>query len=154
MGDVKASNPKMTDGVFNLWHLQLCELRYYIALHCTVKTNTLTYIKSLFHHLFILRIPSSCSHSLPATAAITMASSLALPSIVFQKHSFMNGSTVSFTKMGSPRFARSGVFMRLSVRSQTLVDDALFADYKPTSAFLFPGQVMSYCHSQLDCFFF
>jgi hypothetical protein len=34
--------------------------------------------------------------------------------------------------------------MSLSVGSQTqtvVVDDTLFLDYKPTSAFLFPGQV-------------
>lgn len=30
--------------------------------------------------------------------------------------------------------------MSVSVGSQPLVDDALFADYKPTSSFLFPGQ--------------
>ncbi|GMI96929.1 EMBRYO DEFECTIVE 3147, malonyl CoA-ACP malonyltransferase [Hibiscus trionum] len=36
--------------------------------------------------------------------------------------------------------SRSGVFMSVSVGSQNVVDDALFADYKPTSAFLFPGQ--------------
>ncbi|KAK8696039.1 hypothetical protein V6N13_001178 [Hibiscus sabdariffa] len=35
--------------------------------------------------------------------------------------------------------SRSAVFMRVSVGSQIVVDDALFADYKPTSAFLFPG---------------
>ncbi|KAJ0083786.1 hypothetical protein Patl1_31003 [Pistacia atlantica] len=97
-------------------------------------------MNSLFHHPLILRTPS-CSHSLAATTTMTMASSLALPSISFQKHSFFNGSsTVSFTKLGAPRFGRSGVFMSVSVGSQTLADDALFADYKPTSAFLFPGQ--------------
>ncbi|XP_031271808.1 uncharacterized protein LOC116130211 [Pistacia vera] len=97
-------------------------------------------MNSLFHHPLILRTPS-CSHSLAATTTMTMAASLALPSISFQKHSFFNGSsTVSFTKLGAPRFGRSGVFMSVSVGSQTLVDDALFADYKPTSAFLFPGQ--------------
>lgn len=36
---------------------------------------------------------------------------------------------------------KSRVFMSVSVGSQTTtVDDALFLDYKPTSAFLFPGQ--------------
>ncbi|OMO50692.1 hypothetical protein COLO4_37924 [Corchorus olitorius] len=36
--------------------------------------------------------------------------------------------------------SRSRVFMSVSIRSQAVVDDALFADYKPTSAFHFPGQ--------------
>ncbi|OMP02406.1 hypothetical protein COLO4_11143 [Corchorus olitorius] len=36
--------------------------------------------------------------------------------------------------------SRSRVSMSVSVGSQAVVDDALFADYKPTSAFLFPGQ--------------
>ncbi|KAK8598306.1 hypothetical protein V6N13_094279 [Hibiscus sabdariffa] len=33
----------------------------------------------------------------------------------------------------------SAVYLRVSVGSQIVVDDALFADYKPTCAFLFPG---------------
>ncbi|OMO59485.1 malonyl-CoA-acyl carrier protein transacylase, mitochondrial [Corchorus capsularis] len=36
--------------------------------------------------------------------------------------------------------SRSRVFMSVSIGSQAVVDDVLFADYKPTSAFLFPGQ--------------
>ncbi|XP_044504442.1 malonyl CoA-acyl carrier protein transacylase-like [Mangifera indica] len=90
-------------------------------------------MNSLFHHPLILRSPSCCS-----TMSITMASSLALPSISFQNHAY--GATVSFTRLGSPRFGGSGVFMSASVGSQTRVDDALFANYKPTSAFFFPGQ--------------
>ncbi|KAK0604673.1 hypothetical protein LWI29_018109 [Acer saccharum] len=73
-----------------------------------------------------------------------MASSLAFPSISLQKHTlFNNGSaaSASFAKLRSRGSFRSGVFMSVSVGKQhTLVDDALFADYKPTSAFLFPGQ--------------
>ncbi|TXG74469.1 hypothetical protein EZV62_003048 [Acer yangbiense] len=100
---------------------------------------------SLIHRPLILRTPSSsssshCTHSLTSK----MASSLAFPSVSLQKHTlFNNGSaaSASFAKLGSRGSFRSGVFMSVSVRKQhTLVDDALFADYKPTSAFLFPGQ--------------
>ncbi|KAH7550529.1 hypothetical protein JRO89_XS13G0210400 [Xanthoceras sorbifolium] len=99
-------------------------------------------MQSLIHHPLILRTPSSsshCTHSLTST----MAFSLAFPSISLQKHTFFNNgsASASFTKLGSRSSARSGVFMSVSVGKQhTLVGDALFADYEPTSAFLFPGQ--------------
>ncbi|GAA0164818.1 hypothetical protein LIER_20366 [Lithospermum erythrorhizon] len=35
---------------------------------------------------------------------------------------------------------KARIFMSVSVGSQTSVDDALFKDYKPNTAFLFPGQ--------------
>jgi [acyl-carrier-protein] S-malonyltransferase len=41
---------------------------------------------------------------------------------------------------GARNLARSRVFMSISVGSETVVNDALFSDYKPSLAFLFPGQ--------------
>lgn len=84
---------------------------------------------ALVHHPIVLRTSSSP----------TMAASLCFPSVSLQKHTFFNNASAA------PRRHRSGVFMSLSVGKQdqhTLVNDASFADYKPTSAFLFPGQVL------------
>ncbi|XVF46180.1 hypothetical protein PTKIN_Ptkin03bG0006500 [Pterospermum kingtungense] len=90
-------------------------------------------MRSLLH----LRLASSTnSHSL-FTMSSAVAASLALPSSLSSLRS--NGAA-------SPRcfrlnnLSRSRVFMSVSVGSQQVVDGALFADYKPTSAFLFPGQ--------------
>lgn len=74
------------------------------------------------------------------------SSSLVLPSISLnhQHHdSVLLKSSVSFGgfKHGFRNSVKSRVSMSLSVGSTTVVDDALFADYKPTNAFLFPGQV-------------
>lgn len=76
----------------------------------------------------------------------TMASSsLAIPSVSLKTLSFTSSDAFNkgirgfALKNGNP----SRVFMSLSVGSQTqtvVVDDTLFLDYKPTSAFLFPGQ--------------
>ncbi|RVW56850.1 Malonyl-CoA-acyl carrier protein transacylase, mitochondrial [Vitis vinifera] len=87
-------------------------------------------------HLHILRRPRSHSVS-------TMASSLLLPSVSPRNLSFSaSHSFRGFNLSGfSPRnVGRSRVSMSVSVGSRTCVDDALFADYKPTCAFLFPGQ--------------
>ncbi|KAK9159186.1 hypothetical protein Scep_005760 [Stephania cephalantha] len=43
-------------------------------------------------------------------------------------------------KCNSRNLEKSRVFMSVSVGSRTAVDDALFAEYKPSCAFLFPGQ--------------
>ncbi|XP_011003254.1 PREDICTED: malonyl-CoA-acyl carrier protein transacylase, mitochondrial-like [Populus euphratica] len=76
----------------------------------------------------------------------TMASSsLSMPSVSLKTLSFTSSDAFNkgirgfALKNGNP----SRVFMSLSVGSQTqtvVVDDTLFLDYKPTSAFLFPGQ--------------
>lgn len=95
--------------------------------------------------------PHSVSHSNSISAI--MASSLVSPSISVQKVAF--NSSESFR--GSSRFLgsrhgirsfrarnldKSRVFMSVSVGSPAVaVDDALFKDYKPNYAFLFPGQV-------------
>jgi [acyl-carrier-protein] S-malonyltransferase len=74
------------------------------------------------------------------------SSSLAIPSVSLKTLSFTSSDAFNkgirgfALKNGNP----SRVFMSLSVGSQTqtvVVDDTLFLDYKPTSAFLFPGQV-------------
>lgn len=81
------------------------------------------------------------------------ASSLVLPSISPKKltfdapDSFKSSNSVCFgglnhgvRSFGSRNVGKSRVRMSVSAGSQVAVDDALFLDYKPTSAFLFPGQ--------------
>ncbi|KAJ6948687.1 hypothetical protein NC651_002872 [Populus alba x Populus x berolinensis] len=97
-------------------------------------------MRTILHHhhynpLIIRTLPSS-----------TMASSfLTLPSVSLKTLSFT--ASDAFNKrirgFGLKNGKRSRVLMSLSVGSQTqtvVVDDTLFIDYKPTSAFLFPGQ--------------
>ncbi|KAG6607341.1 Malonyl-CoA-acyl carrier protein transacylase, mitochondrial, partial [Cucurbita argyrosperma subsp. sororia] len=81
-----------------------------------------------------------------------MTYSLALPSTISLKKLSPNASSsfrASASFMGFRNGFRSStganflihrVFMSDSVRSQTVIDDSLFLDYKPTFAFLFPGQ--------------
>lgn len=106
-------------------------------------------MQALIHHPHILRVPSPSSssshfifytHPLMATTTSLAFSSSSL----HNRTTFFNGSAASFNRIGVRRsLARSGVFMSVSVGKHTAVtvDDALFADYKPTNAFLFPGQV-------------
>lgn len=113
-------------------------------------------MQALIHHPHILRVPSpsssSSSHYIfythPLMASVASTTSLAFSSISLhnrnhKRTTFFNGSAASFNRIGVRRsLARSGVFMSVSVGKHTAVtvDDALFADYKPTNAFLFPGQ--------------
>lgn len=110
-------------------------------------------MQALIHPSLILRVPSPSSssshyiiytHSLMATTTTSLAfSSISLHNRNHKHTTFFNGSAASFNKIGVRRsLARSGVFMSASVGKHTAVtvDDALFADYKPTNAFLFPGQ--------------
>ncbi|KAF7816167.1 malonyl CoA-acyl carrier protein transacylase [Senna tora] len=109
---------------------------------------------SLLPHSLILRNPPLYSPSLSA-----MSSSLTLPSISLKKipspspspsprsQLFLPSNSLCFSasrdgvrSFGLKHSDRSRVFMSVSVGSQTVVDDALFSDYKPSSAFLFPGQ--------------
>ncbi|XP_073050595.1 uncharacterized protein [Primulina eburnea] len=79
-----------------------------------------------------------------------MSSSIVLPSISFKKStSGAPESCRSYSSLGFRNesrgfsrlnLAKSRVFMSVAVGSHTAVDDALFRDYKPSSAFLFPGQ--------------
>ncbi|KAF8068488.1 hypothetical protein N665_1148s0005 [Sinapis alba] len=91
-------------------------------------------MSSLLHRTCILRTPPP-AHSLIPMA--TAASSLLLPSISLynlSSSSSRNASSLGFS------VSRSSVSMSASAASQTTFNDSLFADYKPTSAFLFPGQ--------------
>ncbi|XP_062086665.1 uncharacterized protein LOC133792752 [Humulus lupulus] len=95
------------------------------------------------HHPLILRTLS------PTTINNTMSSSLTLPSVSLSlsgssRRSCSCSSFSSFRNgirsFGPRNLNRSRVFMSVSVGSQTVVHDGLFSDYKPTLAFLFPGQ--------------
>lgn len=111
-------------------------------------------MQALIHHPHILRVPSPSSsssshyifytHPLMATTTSLAFSSISLHNRNHKRTTFFNGSAASCNRIGVRRsLARSGVFMSVSVGKHTAVtvDDALFADYKPTNAFLFPGQV-------------
>ena len=85
-----------------------------------------------------LRTPPLKAHSLilrTTTMATSYSSSLLLPPSVSLNKS-RNASSLGFS------VNRSRASMSVSAGSQTTLNDSLFADYKPTSAFLFPGQVM------------
>ncbi|KAF3582148.1 hypothetical protein DY000_02030108 [Brassica cretica] len=83
-----------------------------------------------------LRTPPLKAHSLilpTTTMATSYSSSLLLPPSVSLNKS-RNASSLGFS------VNRSRASMSVSAGSQTTLNDSLFADYKPTSAFLFPGQ--------------
>lgn len=97
---------------------------------------------------YLIRLNSSPKLTSLSTS---MASSIVLPSVSL-KSSAAVGSFRSSNGLGfrndvrriSPwNVEKSRVYMSVAVGSQatTAVDDALFKDYKPSSAFLFPGQV-------------
>nr|GMD73256.1 malonyl-CoA:ACP transacylase [Ipomoea batatas] len=104
------------------------------------------------HHSPLLRFSSSSSTaSLPHSNSTMAASSLVLPTVPIGKRNrsspgslrsstclgFRNGACRSF---GPVDFGKSRVSMSVSVGSQVAVEDSLFTDYKPSLAFLFPGQ--------------
>nr|XP_011461448.1 PREDICTED: malonyl-CoA-acyl carrier protein transacylase, mitochondrial isoform X2 [Fragaria vesca subsp. vesca] len=74
------------------------------------------------------------------TSLSTMsAASLAVSPISLNFSGLRNGTARPV--LGVRNLSRSRVSMSVSVGSSpTVTDDALFADYKPTNAFLFPGQ--------------
>ncbi|KAK6927146.1 Acyl transferase [Dillenia turbinata] len=87
-----------------------------------------------------LTLPHSCSIA-------TMSSSLLFPSIYLNNTSFNSSNSSSHFRIGhgisrfNPKSLNSSrVSMSVSVGSLNAVDDALFSDYKPSLAFLFPGQ--------------
>ncbi|KAG5396769.1 hypothetical protein IGI04_018583 [Brassica rapa subsp. trilocularis] len=89
-------------------------------------------MRSLLH-----RTPPLKAHCLilrTTTMATSYSSSLLLPPSVSLNKS-RNGSSLGFSSVN-----RSRVSMSVSAGSQTTLNDSLFADYKPSSAFLFPGQ--------------
>ncbi|KAH6837196.1 EMBRYO DEFECTIVE 3147 [Perilla frutescens var. hirtella] len=80
-----------------------------------------------------------------------MASSIALPSISLSKSAFADSDSFrssvclgfrnDIRRVSRLNFEKSRVFMSVAVGSEAaVVDDALFQDYKPSTAFLFPGQ--------------
>ncbi|KAJ7959888.1 Malonyl-CoA:Acyl carrier protein transacylase [Quillaja saponaria] len=83
-----------------------------------------------------------------STPLSTMTSSLTLPSISLNRFEsvtscnslFFHCSRNRVRSFGLKNLDRSRVFMSVSVGSQAVVDDALFANYKPSTSFLFPGQ--------------
>ncbi|XP_031113157.1 uncharacterized protein LOC116016863 [Ipomoea triloba] len=104
------------------------------------------------HHSPLLRFSSSSSTASLAHSNSTMtASSLVLPTLPIGKRSrsspgfhrsstclgFRNGACRSFRPVD---FGKSRVSMSVSVGSHVAVEDSLFTDYKPSLAFLFPGQ--------------
>ncbi|KAF8053456.1 hypothetical protein N665_1414s0013 [Sinapis alba] len=91
----------------------------------------------LLHHPAILRThPPVHTLILRTMATVSSSSSLLFPSVTLNNlHSSRNASSsLGFSVM------RSRVSMSLSTESQTAINDSLFAHYKPSSAFLFPGQ--------------
>ncbi|PIM98734.1 Malonyl-CoA:ACP transacylase [Handroanthus impetiginosus] len=94
----------------------------------------------------ISRFNPSVNFSYQSTA---MSSSIVLPSISLTKagssDSLRNSSCLGFRneirRASLWNLKKSRVFVSVSVGSEAVVvDDALFKDYKPSSAFLFPGQ--------------
>ncbi|XP_010521989.1 PREDICTED: uncharacterized protein LOC104800771 [Tarenaya hassleriana] len=72
-----------------------------------------------------------------AAVAFSSSSSILLHPVSFNKLSFTRNASQSFAVKN---LGRSRVLMSASIGSQTTAEDALFSDYKPSSAFLFPGQ--------------
>ncbi|XP_065847802.1 uncharacterized protein [Euphorbia lathyris] len=99
-------------------------------------------LSSLIHHSLSLRPPHFHSYSLSLISS-AMACSLSLPSVSLKNLPFASSTCDGngIRRFGFKMPARSRVFMSVSTGSQiAVVDDALFADYKPHNAFLFPGQ--------------
>ncbi|KAJ4903260.1 hypothetical protein Rs2_17211 [Raphanus sativus] len=71
-------------------------------------------------------------------ATASSSSSLLFPSVSLNKLS--SSRNAANTSLGFPVTRSRVVSMSLSTESQTAINDSLFAHYKPSSAFLFPGQ--------------
>lgn len=84
----------------------------------------------------------SPKHFSTTMASSSSAASLVLPSIQLNHVSSSRSSHVCFNgyRNGFRRFNTGKGRVSMSVESVTAVDDKLFNDYKPTTAFLFPGQ--------------
>lgn len=111
---------------------------------------------------FSARSISSSSNYIFTNTMSSLSSSLVLPSSLSlrQQHhqqqlafgtaeSLKNSSFLGF-KNGVRGFSlknleKSRVSMSVAVGSQTVASDVSFKDYKPTCAFLFPGQVTLQC---------
>ncbi|XP_054790559.1 uncharacterized protein LOC129295984 [Prosopis cineraria] len=101
---------------------------------------------TLLPHSIILRSPSHPPLISNMTSFLTLPSislknlhsppACSQPALPSNSLCFLNG----IPSLGFKHSDRSRVFTSVSVGSQTAVDDALFSDYKPCTAFLFPGQ--------------
>ncbi|XP_019167348.1 PREDICTED: uncharacterized protein LOC109163085 [Ipomoea nil] len=89
---------------------------------------------------------SSSTASLAHSNSTMSASSLLLPTVPIGKRSRSSPGSLRSSRNGACRrfgpvdFGKSRVSMSVSVGSQLAVEDSLFKDYKPSLAFLFPGQ--------------
>ncbi|XP_058099084.1 uncharacterized protein LOC131243616 [Magnolia sinica] len=123
----------------------LCKLRYHTPV-LTINSNPsalLTSFRYPAHLLLHSKFPmSSSSLLIPSPLSYrtkrSFSSFNAAASDSFNLHfkPSRNGIRTLFRK----NLDRSRVFMSISVGARALENDALFADYKPTCAFLFPGQ--------------
>lgn len=87
----------------------------------------------------VLRNPSSSAAASPSSSLSAMSSSLTLLSF---SPIFANSPPRRLSlRNHHHQLPRSRVFASLSTGSQVSLHDASFADYKVSSAFLFPGQV-------------
>ncbi|KAI3874882.1 hypothetical protein MKW98_019455 [Papaver atlanticum] len=109
-------------------------------------------MRVLFPRYYTLKtnpISSSSSSLISLQSSSNMSSSVIIPSISLPKISYsdslkscssFSGSRNGVRLFNSKNVDKSRVSMSVSVGSETTVDDALFSDYKATTAFLFPGQ--------------
>ncbi|KAL5580635.1 hypothetical protein UlMin_013077 [Ulmus minor] len=96
------------------------------------------------HHHY----PFAILRTFSSESLATMSSALAVPSVSLSlSGSFKSSNSSSclgfrngIRSFGGKNINRSRFFMSVSVGSEAVVRDDLFADYKPSLAFLFPGQ--------------
>ncbi|KAJ0260042.1 EMBRYO DEFECTIVE 3147 [Hirschfeldia incana] len=93
-------------------------------------------MRSLFA---ILRTPPLVHPANLRTMATASSSSLLFQSVSLNNNLSSSRNAASSSSLGFS-VTRSRVSMSLSTESQTAINDSLFAHYKPSSAFLFPGQ--------------
>ncbi|KAJ4971108.1 hypothetical protein NE237_004207 [Protea cynaroides] len=107
------------------------------------------------HALPLHRELANLIFCLSPSSSISKMSSITLPAVTVRKisshasDSFKSCNSSSFTgsrhgirirSFSSEKLDKSKFSMSVSLGSRTAVDDALFSDYKPSCAFLFPGQ--------------
>ncbi|XP_057726098.1 uncharacterized protein LOC130941562 [Arachis stenosperma] len=90
-------------------------------------------MQALLHHFPLIRT----SHS--SFSAMASSSSLTLPSLSL--NNFPSSPSYAHSRTFNLPLLRSRVFMSVASGSQvSVLNDAPFSDYKPSNAFLFPGQ--------------
>lgn len=92
-------------------------------------------------------IPSPSLHSISRMSSLLTLPSVSLPLRASSNRRFVSsafsGNAARIRCFGPRNLERSRVSVSVSVGSQQTVDDCLFLHYKPSCAFLFPGQVTS-----------